>query len=182
MAESLRGRLLVATPTLIDPNFHLTVIFVLQHDDEDGAVGVVVNRPSDVAVMTALPPWAALADAPPVVFLGGPVNHGAAIALARRRSGASPAGWEPVLDEVGVVDLSGDPDAVHPDLQDLRVFTGYAGWGPGQLEDEIAAGSWFVVEADPSDPFADEPAALWRRVLTRQGGVFRTVTDDPSRN
>lgn len=181
MAEgSLTGRLVVATTALTDPNFALTVVLVLEHAAQ-GALGVVLNRPSSVPSRQVVEPWAAAVTAPPVVFLGGPVNPDAIIAVGRRR-GDPPLGWQPITDPVGVVDLDADPGVVVPDLTGLRLFAGYAGWSPGQLEGEIDEGAWFVVDTEPDDAFTAEPDGLWRAVLRRQGGVFTTIAPNPSLN
>ena len=177
--QSLSGQLIVATPALTDGNFAHTVVLVLEHNP-DGAVGVVVNRPSDAALATALPSWAALAAEPDVVFVGGPVQPQAIIALARTYGPTE--GVQPILPGVGVVDVSGDPTLVGTVIAGVRVFAGYAGWGGGQLEEEVAGGGWFVVDARPEDVFTDEPGSLWRRVLRRQGGVFTTIPPDPTAN
>lgn len=174
------GRLVVATPSLVDPNFRHTVVLLLEHGD-DGAVGVVVNRPSEVAVGDALPGWERFAADPPVVFVGGPVQQDALIGLARRDTGPPPQAWQALSDELGVVNLDQDPLLVDG-LGKVRVFAGYAGWGPGQLENEIAAGSWFVLDADPHDPFAADTDQLWQGVVRRQGGMFATFPPDPSHN
>ncbi|MBA2530409.1 MAG: YqgE/AlgH family protein [Euzebyales bacterium] len=176
MTPGLRGgRLLVATPSLVDPNFAHTVILLLEHGDE-GAVGLVVNRPSEVALSTALPQWRGTAVHPPVVFLGGPVQRDAVIALGRVDGPV--AGAQPILAGVAVVDLS----EFAAGEADVRVFAGYAGWGAGQLEDEVASGGWFVVDARPPDPFSAQPEGLWAGVLQRQGGLFATVSPDPTMN
>ena len=177
----LRGRLLVAAPPLVDPNFDRTVILVLEHGDE-GSLGLVLNRPSATALADVLPDWKAVADHPAVVFVGGPVSPDAVIALAR---GAGGAGWVPVIDDLGTIDLGGDPTLVAADLIALRVFVGYAGWAAGQLDDELAQHAWFVVDAHASDPFATDPAALWSAVLRRQRGriaMFASCPEDPSVN
>jgi len=153
--------LLVASPLLADPNFHRTVVLVLEHVEDDGAVGVVLNRPTEVLVHAALPDWDAVAAEPSVVFVGGPVAEGAAICLGRRRG----------AEGVEVVDLELDPDDVA--AEEVRLFAGYAGWGPGQLEDEIEEGAWFVVDADPHDALSGDPEGLWARVLRRQRGRLR---------
>ncbi|MEP6698000.1 MAG: YqgE/AlgH family protein [Pseudonocardiales bacterium] len=179
------GRLLVATPALTDPNFARTVILLIAHQ-EDGALGVVLNRASDVPVWGVLPEWAALAGEPQSVFTGGPVAPEAAICLARVRRGAFPDGWAPIDDgRIGTVDMTAPPEALEPHMERLRVFAGYAGWGAEQLEAEIAEGAWFVLEALPGDPFVEEPEALWPAVLRRQGGMLAAVATyplDPSLN
>lgn len=174
----LRGRLLVATPSLTDGNFAHAVVLVLEHHDE-GAVGVVVNRPSEAALADTLPEWAPRASGPEVIFVGGPVQRDAMIALGR--SADTDAGEQLVLPGVAVVDLAEDPGR-RSDIEAVRVFAGYSGWGAGQLETEIEAGGWFVVDALPDDVFAAHPEDLWRRVMRRQGGVYTTIPRDPSHN
>lgn len=178
--NSLTGRLVVATASLYDPNFALTAALILEHS-EQGALGVVLNRPSSIEVEQVVPGWSAAVVEPRVVFIGGPVMPSTVIAVGRRAEGP-PAGWQPIFSEIGVVDLEADPALVVPDLQALRLFAGYAGWGSGQLESEVDSGAWFVVDTVLSDPFCAEPAELWRQVLTRQGGLFRTVSTDPTLN
>lgn len=177
--QLLGGRLVVATPALTDGSFAHTVVLVLEHHDE-GAVGVVVNRPSEAAVAEALPDWGSLAAPPAMVFLGGPVQREAMIGLAR--TPRPDAGMQEVLPGVTVVDLAENAALVSDQVQSVRVFAGYSGWGAGQLEEEIAGGGWFVVDAHADDVFAAYPQDLWRRVLRRQGGVFTTIPPDPSRN
>lgn len=178
--SELRGRLLVAAPSLTDPNFRLAVVLLLDHTDE-GAVGVLLNRPSDMPLASALPQWEPLATSPDAVFLGGPVQRDAIVALGRTPT-ASDSPLQRILAGTAVVDLQIDPDQQPADLQSVRLFAGYAGWGAGQLEAEIDAGGWFVVEAEAADVFTDEPAQLWDRVLARQGGIFRTLPPDPTLN
>jgi putative transcriptional regulator len=183
MALSFRGKLLVATPPLADPNFDRTVVLLLEHGD-DGAIGVVLNRPTYTSLTDALPDWQPLSSAPAVVFTGGPVASEAVIALARG-AGNADAGWVQVLDDLGTVDVGRDPSAMTAEVRALRVFAGYAGWGPGQLESEIEAGGWFVVGARPDDPFTADPEALWRTVLRRQRGrvaMFANCPVDPTEN
>ncbi|MEX2504226.1 MAG: YqgE/AlgH family protein [Egicoccus sp.] len=185
MHEWQTGRLLVATPALEDPNFERTVVLILDHD-EDGALGVVLNRTSDLAVDEALVGWADLVAKPPVVFGGGPVEPTAIVALGRATASV-PADEvvSPRLDRVRLVDLAADPALAAADLDRVRVFAGYAGWGPGQLEVEVDAGAWFTVDADPGDVFTAEPARLWQAVLRRQPdelALFSTFPADPSLN
>jgi putative transcriptional regulator len=181
---SFRGKLLVAVPTLLDPNFARTVVLLLEHNDE-GAVGVVLNRPSDTDIDEPLPGLSRLAASPPVVFVGGPVAPGAAICLARAASDEGADRWQQVLDRLGTLELSDEPDPLVPGVTEIRVFAGYAGWGPGQLEDEIEAGGWFVIDADADDALSPFPERLWRAVLLRQGGnvaLFANYPPHPSLN
>jgi len=183
--ESLTGRLLVATPALKDPNFERTVVLLVAHED-GGALGVVLNRATEVPVAEVLEGWAPLAGEPAVVFEGGPVQPEAAICLARTRTGVRRInGFNRVSGSVGTVDLSGDPDKLREAVLSVRVFAGYAGWASGQLEGEIAAGSWFVFEALPGDAFVTRPDDLWPMVLRRQGGITAAVAifpPDPAMN
>ena len=182
------GRLLVANPLLPDPNFDRTVVLLLA-GGADGALGLVLNRPSETDVAAPLPEWGPLAAEPAVLFVGGPVQHQAVICLARTAAaGADPEtgpGWTAVLPGVGTVDLDTDPDGASPRFERVRLFAGYAGWGAGQLEAEIDAGAWWVVDADPGDPFSERPDELWTAVLRRQRFPLAFVSwfpDDPAAN
>lgn len=174
MVDSLTGRLLVALPLLDDPNFERAVVFVLDHD-EDGALGIVINRASEVSLQEALVEWSALAAQPAVMFGGGPVEPTAVVALGRDAPGAFGADDDP--GGVRLVDVSEGPPAGH--LSQVRVFAGYAGWAPGQLEAEIEQGAWVNVPARPEDVFTQDPAGLWARVLARQPGRLRLLASYP---
>jgi putative transcriptional regulator len=181
--RSLRGRLLVAAPPLIDPNFDRTVVLMLEHGD-DGGLGIVLNRRSETAIDDVFPEWFEIVSPPDVVFVGGPVSTDAVIALARRRH-AELAGFVQILDDLGTVDLADDPLDIGASLASLRVFAGYAGWSPGQLEAELEEGAWFVVASEPDDPFVGTPELLWRDVLRRQRGrlaLFSNYPEDASVN
>lgn len=178
----LVGRLLVATPALEDPNFRRAVVLVLDHG-ADGALGVVLNRPSTAPIEVALPDWQLVASEPGVVFVGGPVQRTAALGLGWASPRLPGGGLRVLGDAVGTLDLDAEPETLR--LQGARIFAGYSGWGSGQVEAEIELGSWYVVDAVPGDPFTDEPETLWRRVLRRQGGTLALVSlfpDDPSMN
>lgn len=186
MDESTRGRLLVATPPLLDPNFVRTVVLMIEHN-ADGALGVVLNRPSATHLAEVLPAWGDLAVAPGFVHVGGPVQPDGMIGLARLDP-AGPLdvpGVTVVWPGVGTVDLDGPVPGGAAGLHGVRGFAGYSGWGPGQLDGEIATGSWFVVDRRPDDLWSDEPAGLWHRVLRRQPGPlaqFANAPIDPSTN
>ena len=184
MAETLRGRLLVATPGLRDPNFDRTIVLVLEHDP-DGGLGLVLNRPSTTVLADVLPGWQPLACDPQVVFAGGPVDGNAAICLGSTRPGVVNPAVQPITPTLGVVDLDSDPALLTADLAHVRVFAGYAGWGGGQLDEEVEADGWFVVDALPGDAFLQQPGQLWRVVLRRQPGrlaLFSTYPEDPTHN
>ena len=179
---SLRGQLLVAGPALDDPNFRRTVVLIGEHGDE-GAMGVVLNRPSTVTVADAVPPLAELVGDHDVVHLGGPVEPQAVVVLA---DFADTADVDDLLvDSVGFLPGEIEGAAGVGPVRALRVFAGYAGWSPGQLEEELEESSWLVLPARVSDVFGDEPERLWSEVLRRQGGalaVLALLPDDPRVN
>lgn len=188
MAVSHTGRLLVAAPMLADPNFRRTVVLVLDHDD-DGALGVVLNRPTGVPVSSILASWSGLTSDPGVVFRGGPVSTDSALGLATMRvADDEPLGFRRLYTlhvPVGLVDLDAPPEVLEPDMSGLRIFAGYAGWSPGQLEAEIDEGAWYVVDALPADLFSVAPDRLWGAVLRRQSdrlAFVATYPDDPTLN
>lgn len=176
----------MATPPLDDPNFDRTVIYVIEHHT-DGALGVVINRPTGEPLHAPLDRWEELQAQPGSVFRGGPVEPDAmiALALAKRPMHETTEELAPVSGLVVSADLTTDPAFVAGQLDAVRVFRGYAGWGPGQLESEIEAGAWLVLDAEPGDVFATQPDELWRTVLRRQGGRLAwlaTAPDDLSAN
>jgi putative transcriptional regulator len=178
--DSLTGRLLVATPTLKDPNFERTVVMLVAHEP-GGTLGVVLNRATEITVAEVLDGWGGLAGDPSVVFEGGPMQPESAICLARSRSATGRvAGFNRVSGSVGTLDLSQDPESVKDKILGVRVFAGYAGWEEGQLEHEIGVGSWFVFDALPGDAFVGRPDDLWPMVLRRQGGLMAAVAIFPS--
>ena len=180
------GRLLVASPTLLDPNFVRTVVLLLDHDEE-GTLGVVLNRPTTVLVASVLPGWADTVDDPPVLFDGGPVSGDSALAVAcvPEVGREDPVGFRRLFGPTGMVDLDTPLEVLAPAMTRMRTFAGYAGWGGGQLDAELEEGSWYVVGAETADIFAESPADLWRQVLRRQRGdlaFVSTYPDDPSLN
>lgn len=179
--DSLRGQLLIAGPGLIDPNFWRAVVLVGEHSDE-GALGVVLNRTSETAVDEAVPELAELVDDMGDVHVGGPVQPSAIVVLADFAEPPDESAL--VVASVGFLPAEVDPDSLGP-LRRARVYVGYAGWGPGQLDDELDEGSWIVEPALADDVFTDEPDALWSTVLRRKGGPFGVLAampPDPSRN
>lgn len=179
VGESLKGKLLVATPLLQEPTFGRTVIALLEHTAADGAIGVVINRPTTAPIGAVLPSVAELVTPPAVVFDGGPVSPQTAIALANTRPGADAVGVAPVVPPLATVDLDADPTLLAASLRTLRVFAGYAGWSAGQLEGEIAEGAWYVVESLPADPFVTDPDRLRAVVLQRQGWPLAAAAHSP---
>ncbi|HEX5366694.1 MAG TPA: YqgE/AlgH family protein [Acidimicrobiales bacterium] len=181
-ADSTAGRLLIAEPMLGDPNFDRAVVLMIEHSRR-GALGVVLNRPTELEVGAVLEGWAPLAAPPPVLYAGGPVEQNGVLALGRRHARARSRdipGWTTVLGPVGTVDLHLDPDDLAPWLSGIRLFAGYSGWGGGQLEAELAEGAWLVVPATADDVFAPDPDAMWRAVLRRQGGKLAMLANFPA--
>jgi len=163
------GNLLVASPILFDPNFARSVIFIIQHD-EDGALGVALDRPTDEKVTDHLPTLAGHLAGPDAVFVGGPVEPEVAIGLVRSDAPAVPV----PLEGVGILDVTGGtPEGP------CRVFSGYSGWGAGQLEAELEEGAWVVLGAESEDLFTPHPTDLWSRVLRRQGGRLALLASHP---
>lgn len=170
MSHVAPGMLLVATPVLMDPNFTDTVILMLEAD-EDGALGVVLNRPSPVPVLDVLAGWGDVVAEPEVLFHGGPVSPDGALGVGLLRTGSEvPVGFRGVAGRLGMVDLDAPVELLEGSLQEMRIFAGYAGWGADQLAAEIEEGSWYVVPGLDVDVFRLDPAELWRDVLRRQPG------------
>jgi putative transcriptional regulator len=183
MSENLTGRLLVAVPHMLDSNFARTVVLICDHN-EDGALGLIVNRPTGAEVFDYLPGWLHLVTEPPVVFEGGPVQREVAVGLARTSPDEAVGGLSMITGELGLLDLGADPNQF-VGVAAVRVFSGYAGWEAGQLETEITEGGWFVVPSQPGDGLMAKPNDLWSNVLARQGGrlaVYATYPPDPSLN
>src|SRR6266511_2379293 len=164
--DSLTGQFLIASPSILDPHFHRTVVFVTAHSEE-GAVGLILNRRSDATVGDAVPQLAPVTDLGDPVFVGGPVNPEGVAVLAEFH----------------------DPDEAleegTPELERTRVFAGVAGWGPEQLEDELERDDWIIERADLDDIFTEDPEGLWSSVLRRKGGQYELVARmpvDPSLN
>jgi putative transcriptional regulator len=176
--DSLQGQLLIASPSLLDPNFRRTVVLVIEHGEE-GAAGIVLNRPSEAAVSDAVPQLEELAQPDEPLYVGGPVESGAVVVLAEFEEPAEPA--VPVLgDAVGFASLDDDPAELLSETRRRRVFAGYAGWGAGQLEAELASEDWILAPARPDDVFVDDADGLWSAVLRRKGGVYELLARIPS--
>ncbi len=169
--------MLVSVPALPDDNFDRTVVYVIDHDSS-GAIGVVLNRPSELEVPAEIrlgPSWAS----PDVMFEGGPVSPEAVIVLGRRKLGEDLAGAAPVGGTVAVLTADAVENHEVGGVDLLRAYAGYAGWGPGQLDAELEAGVWVVLDVPPDDVFSSAPVDLWRSVLTRQGGRLAAIGRHP---
>jgi putative transcriptional regulator len=174
--------LLVATPIIADPSFERTVVLLLAHGSQ-GAFGVVLNRASDTPAAEVAPHWAQLAVGPGVVFVGGPVSQTSVLALGRSAQAAEAC--DAIVGDCAPVDLRRPPDEAEVHWDGIRLFAGSAGWAPGQLEDELAEGAWWTVDAQADDVITTDPDRLWGRVLRRQGGEvawFANHPEDPSVN
>jgi len=180
--ESLRGKLLVASPALGDPNFARSVVFITEHSAE-GAMGIVLDKPSETAVSELAPQLDEVAGPDAPVYVGGPVQPAALVVLAEFSDPAA-AAWIVVAD-VGFASAFVEMDDLARSVRRARVYAGYSGWGPGQLEAEMEVDSWIVEAPLPPELFPDEPEALWGAVLARKGGQYALVARmpaDPSMN
>jgi putative transcriptional regulator len=179
---TVRGQLLIAGPTLLDPNFHRTVVLVCEHDD-NGAMGLVLNRPSPIPADQAIPELAGAIPATETLWVGGPVQTTSVVVLADFCEREQHAML--VHGDVGIVLPDADLDEVGNGVRRARAFLGYAGWGPGQLDAELERDDWIVASFEAPDAFTDEPESLWSRVLGRKGGQYAllaTMPPDPSMN
>jgi len=180
--ESARGQLLVAGPTLLDPNFWRTVVLVVEHNEE-GALGLVLNRRSETSVAEAVPQLVTLLDPDEYLFIGGPVQPSAVIVLAEFEDAADAA--LVAFDDVGVLGTGSSPEELTVGVKSGRAFLGHAGWGSGQLDSELERGDWILEPARLEDAFSVDPRGLWSSVLTRKGGSYALVARmpaDPSMN
>jgi putative transcriptional regulator len=180
--QSLKGKLLFSTPALFDPNFRRTVVLVAEHSEE-GAMGLVLNRPSETTVEEAVPELADVAGADSPVFVGGPVQPQAVLVLAEFEEPEDAA--TVVVGDIGFARADGDLDDLARLTRRARVFAGYSGWSPGQLESELEEDSWLVEPVDDVDLLADPEEDLFGSALRTKGGTYRILAlmpDDPQQN
>jgi putative transcriptional regulator len=178
--DSTRGQLLIAGPGLLDPNFFRTVVLIVEHSEE-GALGVVLNRPSETSVEEAASEIEGLVEPDDPIYVGGPVQPSSLIILAEFDDPGQAALI--AFDDIGVLaSAAADEPAA---IRRGRAFVGHSGWGPGQLDAELERGDWFLTPATRSDAFSSDPDELWETVLTRMGGGYALVArmpPDPSVN
>ncbi len=180
--DSIRGQLLIAGPTLQDPNFWRTVVLVVEHN-EDGALGLVLNRPSETTVGEVVPQLSSLVDPEEDVLVGGPMQPGSVIVLADFMDPEEAALI--AFGAVGVMGAGSEPSDLAGGVRSARAFAGHAGWGPGQLDGELERGDWILEPAQRTDAFTSDPTELWSDVLSRKGGSYALVArmpPDPSAN
>jgi len=180
--EPARGQLLIAGPGLLDPNFWRTVVLVVEHTDE-GALGLVLNRPSETSVGESVPQIEELVELGEPVFIGGPVQPSSVIILAEFEDPTHAALI--AFDDIGVLGGGASSAELAPGVRAGRAFVGHAGWGPGQLDSELERGDWILERARREDAFTEDPSELWPQVLTRKGGSYALIArmpPDPSVN
>lgn len=180
--DSARGQLLIAGPGLLDPNFWRTVVLIVEHS-EDGAFGLVLNRPSETSVGDAVPEIDELVDRDDPLYIGGPVQPSGVIVLGRFEDPGDAVLL--AFDDVGVLGTGASPEEHTAGLRAGRAFVGHAGWGPGQLDEELERGDWILEPARVQDAFCEAPGELWSAVLRRKGGSYALVARmpaDPSLN
>jgi putative transcriptional regulator len=180
--DSTRGQLLVAGPTLADPNFWRTVVLIIEHNEE-GALGLVLNRPSETTAGEAVPELEPVVELDEPLFVGGPVQPSSVIVLGQFEDASDAALI--AFEDVGVLGAGGETDQLGAGVRAGRAFVGHSGWGPGQLDSELERGDWILEPARREDAFSAEPRELWEEVLTRKGGSYALIArmpPDPSVN
>ena len=175
--ESLRGKLLVASPALVDPNFARSVVLITEHN-EDGAMGIVLNRPSETLVADVVPQLGPVTGEEAPVYVGGPVQPSALVVLAEFSDLDAAAGV--VVADVGFASAEVELGDLADAVRRARVYAGYSGWGAGQLEAEMEVDSWIIEPPLPAELFPDDPARLWSHVLARKGGQYALIARMPA--
>ncbi|MEA5120743.1 MAG: YqgE/AlgH family protein [Propionibacterium sp.] len=179
------GELLVSTSGGNQEFFDQSVVLLLDCD-HDGALGVTLNKLAGTSLEAVLPDWTALVAPPRVLFAGGPVSPQGAVCVAKLQDPTEePPGWRPVIGDIGLLHLDTPVEIASGGYTDLRIFAGYSGWAPGQLDEELARGAWFRMPSRDEDIFTADPTSLWRRILRRHGGtpaLLSTWPKDPELN
>jgi putative transcriptional regulator len=179
---SLKGKLLIASPALVDPNFARAVVLIAEHSP-DGTLGLVLNRQSESSVTESVDELRGVVDPGEAVYVGGPVQTDAVMVLAEFSDSALAAAL--VLEDIGFLPAEADMELIAAVTRRARVFAGHSGWGPGQLDDELEEGAWILLDAEPDDIFSSESDDLWASALERKGGAYAQlarVPVDPSVN
>lgn len=179
---SLRGKCLIASPALVDPNFARAVVLIAEHND-DGAMGLILNRPTDAVVAEAVEELAGVVEPGEPVFVGGPVQEQSVMVLAEFDDPTQAAAL--IIGDVGFLPADAELAELSGRTRRARVFAGHSGWGPGQLDGELEEGSWIVGDPQADDVFSEEPEELWSAALERKGGPYALLAKmpaDPSLN
>jgi putative transcriptional regulator len=176
--EALRGHLLLGSPSLVDPNFRRSVVLVGEHEEDEGALGVILNRPTEVTVVEAAPTLGHLVPPDDVVYAGGPVRPESVLVLAEVDDPTAVDGV--IVGDLGFLRGDAELDEIAVVVRRARVFAGYAGWSPGQLEAEIERSDWIVAEARTDDAFAADSLDLWAEAVRRKGGDYKLVATMPA--
>jgi putative transcriptional regulator len=179
---SLRGKFLIASPALIDPNFSRSVVLIAEHTDE-GAMGLILNRPTEAVVAEAVEELAGVVEPGEPVFLGGPVQEQSVMVLAEFDDPGQAAAL--IIEDIGFLPADAQLDELSGRTRRARVFAGHSGWGPGQLDAELDEGSWIVADPRTDEVFCDDPDELWSAALDRKGGAYALLArmpTDPSLN
>ncbi len=177
MSESARGQLLIAGPALLDPNFWRTVVLVVEHS-EDGALGLVLNRPSETTAGETVPELEHTVEPDEPLLIGGPVQPSSVIVLAEFEDPSDAALI--AFEEIGVMGTEAALENLGAGVRQARAFVGHAGWGPGQLDTELERGDWILEPARREDAFSAEPSRLWSEVLMRKGGSYALIARMPA--
>ena len=185
MQTPAAGMLLVASAEMNDPNFAGTVVLLLDVNPE-GALGVVLNRPTPIPVDAALEGWEDMVSQPPKLFAGGPCEPNAALAVGRPTNPSEPPiSFSKIADGLGMIELDTPPALIGTGLSGLRIFAGDAGWGAGQLDGELEEEAWYLLPGLADDVFRADHTHLRRDVLARQPGSAAWHANrpmDPSQN
>lgn len=169
---------MLGSPSLVDPNFRRSVVLIGEYEEDEGALGVILNRPTEVTVAEAAPTLAHLVPPDEVVYAGGPVRPESVLVLAEVDDPSAVDGL--IIGGLGFLRGDADLDEVAGLTRRARVFAGYAGWSPGQLEAEVESDDWIVADAYPDDVFAPESLDLWAEAVRRKGGEYRLVATMPA--
>jgi putative transcriptional regulator len=172
MVKPLKGRFLIASRQLLDPHFAKTVVLLLEYHKQ-GAMGLIINRPSDMKLSAVLPEVEELQQRPDTIYLGGPVARTQLLLLIRTSS--PPEGSRHILHDIHLSSsqaviqrMINDPEAE----ERFRVYAGYAGWAPGQLDKEIASGGWHVLRADAETVFDKSAPEIWPELIHRSSAQW----------
>jgi putative transcriptional regulator len=175
------GKLLVASRDLGDPNFAKTVILLVHYDEDQGAVGLIVNKRSDVAISRVFHDLKEASGRDDPVYIGGPVELNSVMALLK--SAGKPNGADRVFGDVYLItnkDVLTRTMGSRVEASAFHTYIGYAGWGSAQLQHEVQLGAWHIMRADAATIFHADPDGLWERLVSRtETNIARAFTYTP---